>query len=127
MVTMYRPVGPKELELIVDLQMKAFPPRLYWQPIFYPVLNFKYAAEIAERWNLGTDSKEAGFVTAFDIPDEYFNKFQIQTVGMPHHQEFWVPANELVEFNSKIIGEIRVEKSFIGNLFQASEKIKKFI
>jgi hypothetical protein len=52
-VTLYRPTGADELALIIDGGMKRFPPRLFWQPIFYPVLNFQYAAEIAEQWNMG--------------------------------------------------------------------------
>lgn len=40
---LYRPVGVKELGLIAELGFKAFPPRLPYQPIFYPVLNFAYA------------------------------------------------------------------------------------
>jgi hypothetical protein len=39
-VTLYRPTGANELALIIDSGMKRFPPRLFWQPIFYPVLNF---------------------------------------------------------------------------------------
>jgi hypothetical protein len=38
-VTLYRPVGPKELELIKSSGWKEFPPRLAEQPIFYPVIN----------------------------------------------------------------------------------------
>jgi hypothetical protein len=34
--TLFRPVGPKELALIRASGMKAFPPRLPEQPIFYP-------------------------------------------------------------------------------------------
>jgi hypothetical protein len=37
--TLYRPVGPKELELIKQSSWRAFPPRLPEQPIFYPVMN----------------------------------------------------------------------------------------
>ncbi len=44
---LFRPVGTKELELIAQLDFCAFPPRLEIQPIFYPVLNFDYAAQIA--------------------------------------------------------------------------------
>ncbi|HEY9046479.1 MAG TPA: hypothetical protein VIN08_11315, partial [Ohtaekwangia sp.] len=92
-ITLYRPVGRNELALIIDSGMKYFPPRLFWQPIFYPVLNFQYAAEIAERWNMGdAESDGAGFVTSFEIPEVYFQKFEIQTVGLAHHQELWVPA-----------------------------------
>jgi len=37
----------------------AFPPRLPEQPIFYPVTNEKYAAEIASKWS--TADKASGF------------------------------------------------------------------
>lgn len=50
-MTLYRPIGEKELILIAESGFKAYPPRLEWQPIFYPVLNEKYACEIAEQWN----------------------------------------------------------------------------
>jgi hypothetical protein len=37
--TLYRPIGPAELELIAATGFRAFPPRLPDQPIFYPVTN----------------------------------------------------------------------------------------
>ena len=124
-ITLYRPIGAEELVLIVDSGMKRFPPRLFWQPIFYPVLNFQYAAEIAERWNMGDpDSDGVGFVTEFEIPDDYFRRFTIQTVGLDHHQELWVPAEEMDEFNTKIANGISVTKSFIGKKFIIPDKIK---
>ena len=36
---LYRPVALAELSLIFDAEMRAFPPRLPEQPVFYPVLN----------------------------------------------------------------------------------------
>ncbi|MBS1505683.1 MAG: ADP-ribosylation/crystallin J1 [Bacteroidetes bacterium] len=128
LVRLYRPVGANELELIIDSGMKAFPPRLYWQPIFYPVLNFNYAAEIAERWNMrDKESEGVGFVLSFDIPEDYFKLFEIHTVGMAHHQELWVPAERLEEFNAKIINGVRLEKAFIGSKFELSEKISNIL
>ena len=38
-VTLFRPVGQKELDLIKESDWRRFPPRLHWQPVFYPVLN----------------------------------------------------------------------------------------
>ena len=38
-VTLFRPVGANELRLIEATGMRAFPPRLPEQPIFYPVTN----------------------------------------------------------------------------------------
>ena len=46
-VTLYRPVGAEELRLIEASGMRAFPPRLPEQPIFYPVTNEAYAVQIA--------------------------------------------------------------------------------
>lgn len=125
-ITLYRPTGANELELIIDSGMKRFPPRLFWQPIFYPVLNLQYAVDIAEGWNMrDVESDGVGFVTAFEIPDDYFSKFEVQTVGLTHHQELWVPAEQLDEFNDKIVNGIRVEKAFMGRKFSVTEKIQK--
>ena len=49
-MTLYRPVGEQELLLIAQSDYTAFPPRLPEQPIFYPVLNRRYATELAQRW-----------------------------------------------------------------------------
>lgn len=51
-VTLFRPVGPVELELIEELDYRGFPPRLPEQPIFYPGLNEEYAVQIARDWNV---------------------------------------------------------------------------
>ena len=112
-ITLYRPVGQTELELIIASGNKKFPPRLDWQPIFYPVLNQPYAEQIALEWNTADEfSGYAGHVMAFDMPAAYVQQFPVQNVGGEIHNELWVPAAQLEEFNSKIIGEIRLVKSF---------------
>lgn len=50
-ITLYRPLGQKELDLIRQSGWKRFPPRLPSQPIFYPVLTEDYAVRIARDWN----------------------------------------------------------------------------
>jgi hypothetical protein len=127
-VTLYRPVGVRELELIIDADMKAFPPRLAWQPIFYPVLNSPYAEQIALEWNTKDEfSGYAGFVTAFDLPATYLQQFEIQTVGADMHQELWVPAEQMEEFNGQIKGLIRVEKAFFGNEYIKNSKVEQVL
>lgn len=44
--TVYRPVGPAELELIKESGYTRWPARLPEQPIVYPVTNEEYAREI---------------------------------------------------------------------------------
>ncbi len=114
---LYRPVGLEELVLVFDAGMKAFPPRLPEQPIFYPVLNAEYAAQIARDWNTKSDSL-AGYVTRFTVPDSYLASFPVKTVGARHHQELWVPAEELGEFNARIEGPIAVTDAFFGEGFR---------
>ncbi len=67
-VTLWRPVGPKELKLIEASGMREFPPRLPEQPIFYPVLSEAYAVQIARDWNVPASG--SGFVTRFDVLKE---------------------------------------------------------
>jgi len=60
LITLYRPVGQGELELIRENGFREFPPRLPEQPIFYPVLTEEYATQIARDWNTkmsGQDSQ----------------------------------------------------------------------
>jgi hypothetical protein len=105
---LFRPVGESELELIRRSDFTAFPPRLPEQPIFYPVINEEYATQIARDWNAKRDSARVGYVTRFHVRSEYLKRYEIQTVGGSVHQEYWIPAEELPEFNQNIVGRIEV-------------------
>lgn len=105
-VTLYRPVGPKELALIAASGFREFPPRLPEQPIFYPVMNEEYARQIARDWNVPDSG--VGFVTRFAVKEEFLRKYQVQTVGGAQHQELWIPAGDLPEMNRNIVGFIEV-------------------
>lgn len=109
---LYRPVGTKELELIAESGYTKFPPRLPEQPIFYPVCSETYAVEIASRWNVAYNDDHKGYVTKFEIEDDYAGQFDVHTVGGSYHQELWIPAEELEIFNRHITGKIQVIGSF---------------
>ena len=118
-VTLYRPIGEKELLLIAESNFTSFPPRLEWQPIFYPVLHEEYACEIAYKWNTGDAfGNYLGFVTEFQISQEEFNRHKIQNVGGRIHDELWVPAEELEIFNNAIVGKINICKVYVGSNFK---------
>ena len=108
--TLYRPVGEKELELIRDSDWRAFPPRLPEQPIFYPVLEESYAVQIARDWN--TRDGGIGYVLSFEVETDYLSRFSVQVAGARVHREYWVPAEELAEFNRHIVGTIQVIAEF---------------
>jgi hypothetical protein len=116
---LYRPVGLSELELIAKSGFRTFPPRLPGQPIFYPVLNMEYAVQIARDWNTkDAASGHVGFVTRFEVRDEYVKRFEEHVVGRRDvHRELWVLSEQLPEFNSKIVGLISVEAAFYGSSF----------
>jgi hypothetical protein len=108
--TLYRPVGEKELVLIRASGWCAFPPRLPEQPIFYPVLNEEYATQIARDWN--TRDGGTGYVLRFAVETAYLAQFPVQTAGARVHKEYWIPAEELEEFNRHIVGVIEVLSEF---------------
>ncbi|MDP3276921.1 MAG: hypothetical protein Q8Q09_17095 [Deltaproteobacteria bacterium] len=116
---LYRPIGLEELLLVLASGMKAFPPRLPEQPIFYPVTNEGYAAQIARDWNTKSDSL-AGYVTRFSVSDSYASTLPVKTVGAREHQELWVPAEKLEDFNKEIEGQITVIDAFFGEGFRGS-------
>ncbi|HZS25858.1 MAG TPA: hypothetical protein VFB76_01405 [Candidatus Angelobacter sp.] len=88
-ITLYRPVGQSELDLIATSGYKFFPPRLPEQPIFYPVLTREYAEQIAHDWNTQDErSGYVGYVTEFDVDEEYLAHFEIKKVGGKEHMEY---------------------------------------
>lgn len=108
--TLWRPVGQAELDLIAQSDYRRFPPRLPEQPIFYPVCNEEYACEIAEKWN--ARDQGVGFVTRFEVRADFLAAYERQIVGARHHEELWIPAEELEAFNDAIIGNIEVVREF---------------
>ena len=105
-VTLFRPTGEQELALVRDSGWKAFPRRLPDQPFFYPVLNETYATQIARDWN--TKDGGTGYVLRFQVDEGFLGRYAVQTVGASVHQEYWIPADELAEFNTHLVGVIEV-------------------
>jgi hypothetical protein len=89
-MTLFRPVGPEELELIRGSGNRGFPPGLPEQPISDPVLNEEYAVQIARDWN--AKESGAGYMTRFRVRIE---RYPAQTVGNSTHKELWIPAEDL--------------------------------
>jgi hypothetical protein len=112
-VTLYRPVGQAELDLIAALGFRRFPPRLEGQPIFYPVLTEEYACQIAERWNVMDElSGFRGYVLRFEVDAEFLSRYPVRQAGGAAHLEYWIPAAELDQFNENITGLIELIHSY---------------
>ena len=110
---LYRPVGQKELDLIRESGWREFPPRLPHQPLFYPVLNEEYAVQIARDWNTKDPASGfVGYVTRFRVLSSYLEQYEVQKVGGERHLEYWIPAEDLPEFNESLVGPIEVIAEF---------------
>lgn len=113
LTTLYRPVGTAELELIRQSGWREFPPRLSFQPIFYPVLEHAYAEQIARDWNTKDEASGfAGYVTQFQVRTEFLQAYDVKVAGASRHTEYWIPAEDLPEFNRNIVGTIEVVAEF---------------
>ncbi|NUR28977.1 MAG: hypothetical protein HOV83_24565 [Catenulispora sp.] len=110
--TLWRPVGPSELDLLRLESFRAWPPRLAEQPIFYPVLTEEYATTIARDWNIAASG--TGYVTRFRVATPTARRYPTQVAGGEGHLELWVPAEELKSFNAAIVGEIEVVAEYSG-------------
>ncbi|MFC3450021.1 hypothetical protein [Amycolatopsis speibonae] len=108
--TLWRPTGRAELDLVRESDWREWPPRLPEQPIFYPVLNEAYAIKIARDWNVRFDG--AGFVTRFEVETDFVRRYPVQQAGGKTILELWVPAEDLAEFNTHIVGKIEVTHEF---------------
>ncbi|HEY7126678.1 MAG TPA: hypothetical protein VH540_22260 [Ktedonobacterales bacterium] len=107
---LFRPVGQNELALIRESGYTAFPPRLSYQPIFYPVVYEEYAEQIARDWN--AQNGKSGYVTRFLVRGEFLDRYEIHQAGSPAHMEYWIPAEDLAEFNRNLIGTIEIIAEF---------------
>lgn len=105
-VTLWRPTGPEELALVEQSGWRRWPPRLPEQPIFYPVLNEEYATKIARDWNVKASG--VGFVTRFEVREEFLADYEVQQAGGRTILEYWIPAEDLEELNDNIVGTIEV-------------------
>ncbi len=104
-ITMFRPCNQKEMDLVVECGYKKWPPRLPDQDIFYPVTTQAYAHEI-NAWNIkqfGT-----GYVTRFEVKEEFVKRYKIHAVGGKTRTEWWIPVGDLEELNNNIVGLIEV-------------------
>lgn len=104
------PGQPRRAQVDRGIRLVVFSASARRPADFCPVLNRDYAIQIARDWNVKESG--AGFVTEFEVDSEYIKRFGTQVVGGPQHEELWVPADQLEQFNAHIVGPIRVIDRF---------------
>jgi hypothetical protein len=76
----------------------------------YTVLNEDYAIQIARDWN--AKGSGIGYVTRFQVHASFLERYPMQIVGNTTHAEYWIPAEDLDEFNANIVSPIEVIAEF---------------
>lgn len=69
------------------------------------------------REGLEREGRVLGFVTRFELDPEFATRYPVQVAGGRRHEELWVPAEELEEFNDHIVGTIAVLETYPGANF----------
>jgi hypothetical protein len=54
----------------------------------------------------------SGYVTRFKVRREFLSRYPIQQAGGQQFQEYWIPADDLAEFNSNIVDIIEIAREF---------------
>ena len=83
--------------------------------IFLSCAERKLCAGNRKKWNVRDNEDHKGYVTKFEVADDYCSQFELHTVGSSRHQELWIPADALESFNQHIIGTIKVIGAFSDN------------
>ena len=104
--TLYRPVGPGQLQCIIESGWAEFPERKTRQRYFYPMLHESFAHTVASDWNVR--NLGVGYVTRFKVKRSFLDSYPIYIVGGPEHREYRIDANEVSLLNANIVGKIEV-------------------
>ena len=51
-------------------------------------------------------------MTKFAVSSDYLKGFDVHVVSGSQHAEYWIPAEQLDEFNQNILGKIEVVAEF---------------
>jgi len=103
---LYRPVGPGQLQRIIESGWMKFPERKSRQRYFYPMLDESFAHHVAADWNVRNSG--VGYVTRFKVERKFLEPYPIYIVGGPEHREYRIEADMLARLNENIVGKIEV-------------------
>lgn len=114
-VTLYQPVSMEELQAIKALDWKAFPAHDPEQPIFRPVVDEAFAAQLAREWNAAHTTYRRGYVVRFTVSKAFMTAYENKAAGVRGHEEYWIPPEDLSLLNAAIQGQIAIAGTFAGH------------
>jgi len=101
--TLYRAVGPPELERIRAARSRAFPKRLHHDPVFVMAASAGRARATARQWNA---EGRVGYVLSFEVDAAWCRTHVSADAG--DRGERWIPAEAVPDLNAHLVAEIRL-------------------
>lgn len=68
------------------------------------------ATKIARDWNVKASG--SGYVSRFEVRRDFLDRYQVRQAGGRTILEYWIPAEDLPEFNANIVGLIEVTAEY---------------
>lgn len=124
-VTLYRAIGPGQMQAILDRDCARFPARLPQQKFFFPLLTEAFANYIAQEWNVPNSG--VGYIVRFRVDAEYLQTKRIYRVGGPEHREYRIERDEFPRFNAAIRGPIEVVGVFGDDVLGVHEPLQAVV
>jgi hypothetical protein len=108
-ITLWRPVGPTELELIAATGMGHFPSVARATDLLscpHGSLCHEHRAGLkrATRWRIRHP--------VLQVRAAFLARYEIKEAGGRDHREYWIPAEDLPACDEAIVGEIEVTAEF---------------
>ncbi|HWS36466.1 MAG TPA: ADP-ribosylation/crystallin J1 [Actinoplanes sp.] len=103
---LWRPAGPRELDLIRASGWRRWPPVPLERLYFYPILSESFAVTGAQHWT----SSDSGvrYVLRIHVETDFVGRYSTRSFGGSAAPMLWVPAEDMDEFNAHVVGLIEV-------------------
>jgi hypothetical protein len=111
-VTLYRPIGMREMTLLRDAGWRAFPPRSRGQPSLCMLTDQTEARQIAREWLVPVGG--AGFVARFTVAAAFLQRAEPQSDDVLP-MDYVIPARELGRLNEHLSGPIELIEAFFAS------------
>ncbi|XVV17413.1 hypothetical protein ACQP2X_24440 [Actinoplanes sp. CA-131856] len=111
-VTLWRSVGQGVLDAVASSGWRAWPPQLPDQPIFSAVSDRQLAVRICRE--RAVPAEGVGYVVRFDLPRRFLDRAGAARGAGRDEFEYRIPASEVAELNTHIVGAIMEDADYRG-------------
>lgn len=112
-LTLYKNLSPQQFAGAIKNDWRRFARLPEEQLIFSPKLYRAHAEMLARQ--LDACMHTAGYVVAFSVDAEYMQRFSCKSLAYDEQLEYWIPAEEILDLNQHINGNIYPVAMFIAD------------